>query len=176
MSPANPGLLARILPIWAVWLRLLTVGAYVLLAIYVFVRPTAAEYVRTNGVTFTKDWADKGWGVFFDIGRAILDHIFSLPWTTFFSFVLLSLGFALTFYLFHDIDRLAKEGLPGYFQMALISLFATLVILSSVIASSTTTGPDRVNYALGLLATAGTLVVMLYARSKFPVKDILRKE
>jgi len=162
--------------IWASWLRGLTIVVYALLVIYEFFRPTSAEYYRTNGLAFSQDWVKSGWGVIPHAGKAVLDHIFSLSASTFFSFLLLSLAFALTFYLFRELDSLALGGISGYFKMGELSLLATVVVLSSLIASTITSSNDRIYYSLGLLATAATLSILLYSSKAWLAQDAPKSE
>jgi hypothetical protein len=143
--------------------------------LYEFVRPTATEYRKVNGLSFNSDYSQNGIEngiVLAHVLRAILYHFVDLPSSDFFSFVLLSLGFALIYYLFDNMTN-AKE-MKGFYDMTIASLLATMVILGSTIPNAGT-GLDKLYYAGTLVMVAISLVVLMFAWKRWPPPELGQK-
>ena len=162
---------------WAKVLRGITVFIYAIILVDEFIRPSTAEYVRMNGMSFSTAWTKHGsWNAIKGLWPAFWDHIGSLGSSSLFSFLLLSLGFALLYYLFKEIDGLVRQKTAGYFELAVMSLFATLVILSSSIPTAPTSH-DRVYDALALVGVAASVMALLFAWNRWsPKPALLEKE
>jgi hypothetical protein len=170
-TPEKKGLIARNVT-WPKVLQALTIVVFVLVLLYEFLRPTAKDYQRINGDTFSKNWGTNPWNATIHLVWAIPDHLGSLSPSALFSILLLSLAFALVYYLFKDIGPLlAKRDLAGfsketgYFRLATMSLLATLVTLSSFLPLAG--GINLFYYSAAIVAVAGSLILMLVAWEKW---------
>jgi hypothetical protein len=143
---------------------------YIATAIYLFVRPTSMEYFRVNQLRFSQDFTKaistgKVVPLLSNIAKAIVDHLFSLNATGFFSFLLLSLGFALIYRLAKDFDTDLAEGTEGYFKLAVLSLFSTILIVGSNVPTAEAT--SRVPAAEAVAIVSAALSLLLYAWNKW---------
>ena len=157
---------------WISWLRALAFATYILTLVYIYFRPTSEEYARATGghyngtqiiggSHFASDLSGNSSTLFSHLWKALVDHWASLGPSTFFSFLLFSIGFAMIWWLLNTsptLDTLALRGPRGYTRAAIITLLSTILIIA---ASAPVTG-DRIGVAAILTALALATVIVLY--------------
>jgi hypothetical protein len=154
---------------WPKYLKCLTIVAYGAVILDEFIRPTAQEYYKLNNIDFHSDYAKNGMNILPHVYNAIVYHIANLQLFSFFPLVLLSAGFALIYYLFDDMER-GDMDLKKFYEMTISSLFATMIIVSSTI-ESTTSIRDKLNLATVVAVISGTLVLLTLTQRKWGIFD-----
>jgi len=165
---------------WIAWLRTFAKIAYGLTIIYIFFRPTAEEYFRANGIHFAADMSFS-WSFLGDVVKSVAIHWGSFSASTFFSFLLFSIGFAMIWWLLSEgnpehprptLDTLAQYGPWGYTRAAVVTLLSTVII----VAAASPSASDKVGVATIITSLALATIIVLYGWTQWGKEIELKDE